>query len=134
MANTTSPVTPSPKKKVPKFAPPGYSTSTSSPSLIATPPAPLPNAAGPSMQHSPPRVEEWKMTKETRSESGTDSYQTMIHDDGHSVDSDNGAQIPSSQQPSFQDGVLGAGKIGKHVDNTGGENPIVSHKRRRHGK
>jgi len=105
----TDPTTPSPKKGIPKFAPPGY---LGPKALLSSTPT-TPSQGRPS-------------------DSGAESHQTPLRT--NSVD-DGGI----SDTPTFQDGVLGSAAIGEHAPTAAAaaaaasESPVGSRKRRRRG-
>ena len=128
----TGPVTPSPVRPIPRFAPPGYSSPTPlPPSLTPMTPSLSLSAAGSSAQQNSLRIEDWDLRRDAASDSDTDSYQTLPMD--NSRDRDSIISFPA-HGPSFQGGVLGAAIKEEHIEMAADESPLGSRKRRRVGK
>jgi hypothetical protein len=118
------PTTPSPKKAIPRFAPPGYSGPKPLPSSTPMTPSqsqPLPR---PLAQGTPIKAEPPDASVEISSDSGAESYQTPPKT--NSLDNDGTNDIPS-----FRDGVLGGAKIEEHATTIISESQVGSRKRRR---
>ena len=123
---TTDPATPSPKKAIPRFAPPGYSGLRPLPSSTLVTPSqrqPLPQ---PLAQGTPVKAELLNASLEISSDSGVESYQTLLKT--NSVDDDS-----TNDTPSFRDGVLGSAKIEEYATVGPRGSPVGSRKRRRRG-
>lgn len=126
---TTSPTTSSPRRAIPRFAPPGYSGPKPLPPLTPMTPSRSQTTPRPSIEHTPIKTHALDAGKESSSDSGVESHQTLSST--NVIDDNDGL----NDTPSFQDGVLGSAMIK--------ENPIAavatrsyrgSRKRRRGGK
>jgi hypothetical protein len=120
------PATPSPKKAIPRFAPPGYSGLRPLPSSTPVTPSQCQPLPRPLAQGTPVMAELLGASLEISIDSGEESYQTLPK--ANSVDNDS-----TNDTPSFRDGVLGSAKVEEHATVSPSEGRVGSRKRRRRG-